>query len=385
MRVSRGVWVGSFVLAAAAACSSGDDSSFPSMGAEGGAPHYDAGGDDATSPDEAGHDAAPEAAVEAGGGDDASEAGLEGTEAGLDAAMEASSTEDAGGEGAASEAGEEASVEAGHEAGVEAGAPEAGEEAGVDGGHEAGAEAGAAEGGADAGVDAPVEAAVDAGEDAPPETSTVADTGADAEPDAKADAPSFVAPSCDGVIGPNEYGGAGNQAASSSGQTWLMTWDDTNVYLAIEGANVLEGDILYFATSGAGISSGELYDSTNVTALPFDAQLVAYAHDGYTEARVFTAGGWGAPDTTSVKLCDSAAMQVREEVIPWSLLGGKPASFGWTGYVAANGNTNVNGYIYGQMPTGNPSGAPANNDTFTQYYEESSTAAAPSTPFAVIQ
>ena len=41
----------------------------------------------------------------------------------------------------------------------------------------------------------------------------------------------------------------------------------------------------------------------------------------------------------------------------------QPAAFGWTGYLAAHGTSNPHGYIYGQMPTGDPSGGPANNDT----------------------
>ncbi|HEX3345268.1 MAG TPA: hypothetical protein VHS09_11880, partial [Polyangiaceae bacterium] len=243
----------------------------------------------------------------------------------------------------------------------------------------------AAEAGVEAGADAAVEAAVDAGHDAPSEASTAADTGIDATPDATPDAPSFVAPSCDGIVGPNEYGGAGNQAASSSGQTWLMTWDDDAVYVAVEGADIDEGAILYLATSASGTTTGELYDSTRVTTLPFAAALAVYAHAGYTEARAYSAGAWGAPDTTSVKLCDSTTMQVRELVIPWSLLGVKPVSFGWTGYVAADGNTNPTGYIYGQMPTSNPSGAPANDATFTHYYEETDTVVAFPTPFADVQ
>jgi hypothetical protein len=211
------------------------------------------------------------------------------------------------------------------------------------------------------------------------------DAGSDAGPDAKADASSIVAPTCDGVVGPNEYGGAGNQAASSSGQTWLMTWDTTNLYVAIEGANIDEGSILYLTPPGAGTTTGELYDSTKVTTLPFGAQLAVYAHDGYTEARLPAGTGWGAPNTTAVRLCDSATMQVREEVIPWSLLLGMPASFGWTGYLAANGNTNPNGFIYGQMPTTNPGGGPANNATFTHYYEISSTTTGLSAPFSFVQ
>ena len=361
MRISRGGWVGTVVLAAVAACSSGDDSSFPPMGSEGGAPHYDGGGDDATSPAEGGPDGAADAPASA--------------EAGGDGPVEASSAEEAGGEAAPGEAGEEAGVDASHQAGSDAG---------LDAATEAAAEAGV-----EAGPDAPPEAAVDAAPDAAEEASTGSDAGADASQDAPPDAISIVAPVCDGVIGANEYGGAGNQAASSTGQTWLMTWDDTNLYVAIESANIDEGSILYLAVapggSGApsgGVTSGLLYDSTDVTTLPFAAQLAVYAHDGYTEGRTASAGAWSSPNTTAVLLCDNGTTQVREEVIPWSLLGGRPAAFGWTGYLAANGNSNPSGYIYGEMPTGNPGGGPANNDTFAQYYEVASSVTDVSTPFA---
>ena len=45
MRIARGVWVVTVVLAAAAACSHGGDGSFPRGDDEGGAPHYDGGGE----------------------------------------------------------------------------------------------------------------------------------------------------------------------------------------------------------------------------------------------------------------------------------------------------------------------------------------------------
>jgi hypothetical protein len=378
MRISRGGWVAAGLLAAAAACSHGDDTSFPGIDEEGGAPHYSGAGDDAATPDDAGH----------GGGSDGATSGDDATaEASSGGSMDASAPPETGSDAEPGEAGEEASVEAGHEAGAEAGAPEAGEEAGVeagpeagaDAGHEAGVEAGAPEASIEAGVDAAAEAAVDAGHDAPEETSTVADTGV-AET-----APPYVAPVCDGVVSPGEYGGAANQATGLTSQTWYMTWDDYSVYIAITGATVLEGNVVYFATNGAGLSSGEPYDSTDVTTLPFIAQLVVYAHDGYTEARQFSGGAWGAPNTASVRLCDNSVTQVREEVIPWSLFGGKPSSFGWTGYLAANGNTNPTGYIYGQMPLGNPGGAPANNATFTQYFSEADTDGYATAPFATVK
>ena len=206
------------------------------------------------------------------------------------------------------------------------------------------------------------------------------------------DAPSIVAPTCDGVIGAGEYGGAGMRAASSSRADLLryMTWDAQNLYVAVAGANIDEGSILTTSPSTrrppAGCDRaprpGSSTTSTNVTTLPFPAVLAVYAHDGYTEARVGGTGGWGAANTTGVTLCDNATTQVREEVIPWSLVGQEPYGFGWTGYLAANGNANPQGYVYGQMPADNPAGGPANNDTFTKYFRVGTAAAVPTTPFA---
>lgn len=303
------------------------------------------------------------------------------------------------GGGSSTQQGEASTVEAGEEG------PEAGGEDATD--HEGGAteEAGSEGGGGstnEAGLDATAEAAPEASTS--PEASTgeagseagadssatdASDAGAEATADASEDAPSVVAPVCDGAIGAGEYGGAGNQAAATSGQTWYVTWDAQNLYVAIANANVLEGSILYVAVDplsptppANGTTSGELYDSTDVTTLPFAAQLVVYAHDGYTESRVTSGSTWGSPDTVSVTLCDDATTQTREEVIPWSLLGGRPGNFGWTGYLAANGNANPQGYIYGQMPTDDPSGSPANAAAFTTYFYVPDGAGVPTSPFS---
>ena len=54
-------------------------------------------------------------------------------------------------------------------------------------------------------------------------------------------------PSVDGVIESNEYGDHtdGQNAKISGGQTWYVTWDDTNLYVALTNANLSEGAILY--------------------------------------------------------------------------------------------------------------------------------------------
>ena len=326
MRIVRGAWLAAVLGAVAAACSSSGGGSSGDGTDEGGVPHYDSGTADATQPSP-GRDA---------GATEASTSAETGAEAG--------SSEDGSGNG---------------------------------------------EAGSDAGEGGPSEAGVDAASDAPNETSSGPEAGTDASPDAGSDAPSVVAPVCDGVIAPGEYGGAGNQASATSGQTWYMTWDATNLYVAIATANVDEGSILYIAVNPAngtppagGATSGAPYDATRVTTLPFAAQLVVYANDGYTEGRTASNGGWGSPDTGSVVLCDNAATQTREEVIPWSLIGGIPSAFGWTGYLAANAGANPQGYIYGQMPTDDPSGSPANNDSFTKYFNVPDATPGVGQPFA---
>ena len=244
------------------------------------------------------------------------------------------------------------------------------------GGGEGGTESGP---GVDGGMDAASEgtgmeaAAGDTGSDAPIETGGGGDGG-------------FVAPTCDGVIGAGEYGTIANeQTNTGTGQVWYLTWDANNLYVAIDQANVTEGSVVYVApgpgdAGSGGLTSGYAYDGTDVTGLPFSASLVVYAKSSYNEARVVSGGAWGAPNTTAVKVCTGTSSSTREEVIPWSLVGGLPASFGWLGYLAAAGH--AQGFIYGQMPADDPGGGPANAETYTKYYAVPDATPGKDTPFA---
>ena len=53
-------------------------------------------------------------------------------------------------------------------------------------------------------------------------------------------------PTIDGSISTGEYG-TNNQLsnAGNTGQTWYMTWDANNLYVAIVNANLSEGAVLY--------------------------------------------------------------------------------------------------------------------------------------------
>ncbi len=255
--------------------------------------------------------------------------------------------------------------------GAEAGGNEGGGDGGpgVDSGSDAGSDVTGSEGG--------LEAAVESGSDAPVDTG-----GGDA---------GFVAPTCDGTIGTGEYGSVAYEQASSNGQVWYVTWDATNLYVAVTGANVGEANVIYVAANpgdgGTGLTSGYLYDNTDVTTLPFAADLVVYAKgpsgsQQYTEARVVAGGAWGAKNTTAVQICTGTSTTVREEVIPWSLIGGLPAAFGWTAYLAANPSSNPGGYIYGQMPVDDPGGGDAGAESFTRYYAIPNATPGVDTPFA---
>lgn len=243
-------------------------------------------------------------------------------------------------------------------------------------------ETGGGDGGTEAGP------GVDAGMDARSDGTgmeAAAETGSDAAVEAGGDG-GFVAPKCDGVIGAGEYGSIANeQTNTSTGQVWYMTWDATNLYVAIDQANVTEGNVLYLALNpgdagSGGLTSGYAYDGTDITGLPFSAALVVYGKSTYNEARVVTGGAWGAANTTTVKVCTGTSSATREEVIPWSLVGGLPGSFGWLGYMAAAGH--AQGLIYGQMPADDPGGRPANAETYTKYFAVPNATPGVDTPFA---
>jgi len=57
----------------------------------------------------------------------------------------------------------------------------------------------------------------------------------------------------DGSIGTGEYGTNNSlRNAGNTGQTWYMTWDATNLYLAVVNANLAEGAVVYVGTGGSG-------------------------------------------------------------------------------------------------------------------------------------
>lgn len=197
----------------------------------------------------------------------------------------------------------------------------------------------------------------------------------------------------DGTITGSEYGTHtnGNNQQSSATGTWYMSWDETNLYVAITGANTAEGAVLYLdknpivPINGGSNTDGSLvgnnYDGSNFANLQFRADLVVYFKDGYREYRTADgAGGWSAQ--TSGSGIYASASNTREVSIPWSAIGGRPASFNWFGHVAYSG-----GGAYASVPTENPGSGGGliigSTARWDRYYTVSNTAiASPTPPFS---
>ncbi len=197
----------------------------------------------------------------------------------------------------------------------------------------------------------------------------------------------FTTPTIDGLIGPGEYG-ANNQQLTGSSQTWYMTWDNTNLYVAVTNANLSEGAVLYAGTNlpqppnGGANANGNLngfdYDGEQIATLPFRAQFVTYFKDGYHEYRNANgAGGWTNPVANAGSYASSGTGNVRELSIPWAAItgAGRPASFAFLCLMTSSG-----GYVYGQLPPENPGAMVGVSAVFPNFYLVSNTGNGTSTP-----
>lgn len=226
---------------------------------------------------------------------------------------------------------------------------------------------------ADAEPDGAAEAGDDAGDAA---TNDASDASGDGPGDG---AVVVVPPTVNGAIGTNEYGvhteGQNQKTEPNSLVTWFMTWNDVTFHVAITGANVNEGAIVYFGagavapnvgTDADGTTAGfATYDNTRLDPLPFRATAVLYFKNGYQELRAWNGvSAWGAPNTTAITYVSNG--NVREIAVPWTAIraGGRPSSFAWTGYV-----TTAGGFAYGEMPIENVGGQIGTSAAFPNYYK----------------
>lgn len=199
----------------------------------------------------------------------------------------------------------------------------------------------------------------------------------------------FATPTIDGVIGAGEYGNHtdGQNQQTSGTQIWYLTWDDTNLYVATDVANVFEGAVIYIdhnpitpingGDNADGNVTGQEYDNVNFASLPFRADFVTYYKNGYREYRTADgSGGWSAATAGFGSYADDGT-DTREIAIPWSSVtsSSRPAAFTFFAYAVSSG-----GFVYGQVPAANAGGTITTTARYAHYYGVSSTANGASTP-----
>ncbi len=183
-----------------------------------------------------------------------------------------------------------------------------------------------------------------------------------------------------GTIAANEYGdhtdGQNQQTTNAGNTVWYVTWNDTNLFIGLSGANLSEDAVFYLdkdpqapinsSSGGTGGFTGFSYDRTTIN-LPIKADFVAYFKDGYNEYRTNSSGAWSSQQTTGLTYGSSG--NVREIAIPWAAITGgtRPASFAWLGYIGYDYGASNTG-VYATVPAANPGGA-FNQAATTKYYE----------------
>jgi hypothetical protein len=181
----------------------------------------------------------------------------------------------------------------------------------------------------------------------------------------------FHTPTINGAIGTGEYGD--HTDGQNKQSNFYMTWDNSNLYIAITSSNIGEAAVIYLdknpltpinsGTNSAGTIVGQTYDGTNFAELQFRADLVVYVKSSYREYRTADgSGGWSSATTGFGSYADNSS-NLREFSIPWSAIGGRPSSFAWFGYVTSSG-----GFVYNQVPTENAGGTIGTSARYSRYY-----------------
>ncbi|GAB2474560.1 hypothetical protein GCM10011375_24370 [Hymenobacter qilianensis] len=212
----------------------------------------------------------------------------------------------------------------------------------------------------------------------------------------------FRTPVVDGASSLAEYG---NQYASPNGDDpnllWRMTWDDNNLYVAVQEANLQEGTALYIDTDpqtpvnvgGGNVLKGYPVFSINGN-LPIQADVYIYIEKFYREYRIYNkesgqwgpAQEWGKPleaDKNIGQYADNGGADgerwssqepetnfpgtIKEFSLPWSRISttlARPKNFNWFGYNIYGFDpislepfipNPIRGGIYGQVPRDNES------------------------------
>jgi len=173
----------------------------------------------------------------------------------------------------------------------------------------------------------------------------------------------WTTPNIDGSLDISAY----PNSLTSDGRTWYMTWDNTNLYVYVEGAGAGNRVLMYFDTNPSipvnGGTSGSVaginYSNTNLVQLPFSAEAFVALETGYRQLNTcFTGTSFGPLQnvTSAPGWAFAASGDNFEAQIPWNAINnnlGRPAAFNWFGYITDGIS---GGNYFSKVPTANPGG-----------------------------
>ncbi len=166
------------------------------------------------------------------------------------------------------------------------------------------------------------------------------------------------------------------QATSTVGVEFYLTWDDTNLYIAWVGGSKAQQHILWIDTDPQptptdGSGSTATFDYGNVTAtLPFSGNFFVNIQDTYNEYRTNTSGTWSGGTSGTLTVASSGTTDDIEAVIPWNTItsgNGRPSSVYFLSYINDPAGGNNTGYVYGNAPSSNTNTG-GGNQTFAHYF-----------------
>ncbi|MDW8328058.1 MAG: hypothetical protein RMK99_15965, partial [Anaerolineales bacterium] len=174
----------------------------------------------------------------------------------------------------------------------------------------------------------------------------------------------WTTPTIDGTL---DGGGVYPHSLTSDGRTWYVTWNNTNLYVFVQGAGAGNRVLMYFDTNPSvpvnggttGSTVGINYSNTHLVQLPFSAEAFVAMETVYRQLNTAFTGTTfsSAINVTSATGWAFAHSGGNFEIqIPWDAINnnsGRPAAFNWFGYITDN---NSGGNYFSKVPTANPGG-----------------------------
>ncbi|MFY7707233.1 MAG: MopE-related protein [Flavobacteriales bacterium] len=155
----------------------------------------------------------------------------------------------------------------------------------------------------------------------------------------------------------------------------FVSWDATNLYVAVEGANLAQAHVFYIdrnpvipvngGVNSDGTNVGFNYDGASFAELPFRADAVMFVKNDYREFRTANgANGWSSQTSAFGAYGENAGTSTREYSISWANLGGFPV--GGFNFFCFNVQTGPN--VYNTQPTENPGGNIGTGARYSRYF-----------------